>query len=409
MIRVQPARSRIVKIESPDRITLEMPAAGILSVGALLAFLSLVWVGLAAWGGAVALEASHPEFAIIAIITMLPGLLVLVVGAALCRRRWRIERSAFRISFEQRGLLGTSRRSWKADDVSTVYAKRSDFNRNTVIVLGFRNGRSEDVVEEKADEDMQWVAAMLGDPRGQRPTTHAVPLQTPAPARVRADESIVPTSLRCAKDEGGVDLSFLALIHFKRRWWRLLAGTILGTLAILGAAALLHRLGLSSPGPTRIALGLLLVVVLGRMLILNRTAIVRIRDGVVTIVQNQWRGEHQFPAEEVEFIQTFRGSGDTELQFLRRGKPKLRLFRGRPGDELEWAARFLRVALRAKSDEASGVSVDAAAGLCQVCGEKMETRVVYCARCRTPHHEECWTYVGNCSTYACREIRFTRE
>jgi hypothetical protein len=38
----------------------------------------------------------------------------------------------------------------------------------------------------------------------------------------------------------------------------------------------------------------------------------------------------------------------------------------------------------------------------------MESRVVYCGKCRTPHHEECWSYVGQCSTYGCREIRFTR-
>jgi hypothetical protein len=56
----------------------------------------------------------------------------------------------------------------------------------------------------------------------------------------------------------------------------------------------------------------------------------------------------------------------------------------------------------------AAMSVDAAAGECQVCSEKMETRVVYCGKCRTPHHEECWSYVGQCSTYGCREIRFTR-
>jgi len=43
-----------------------------------------------------------------------------------------------------------------------------------------------------------------------------------------------------------------------------------------------------------------------------------------------------------------------------------------------------------------------------VCGEKMESRVIFCAKCRTPHHEECWSYVGQCSTFGCREIRFTR-
>jgi hypothetical protein len=55
------------------------------------------------------------------------------------------------------------------------------------------------------------------------------------------------------------------------------------------------------------------------------------------------------------------------------------------------------------------MKVDAASGECQVCLEKMESRVVYCAKCRTPHHEECWSYMGQCSTYGCREIRFERK
>lgn len=46
-------------------------------------------------------------------------------------------------------------------------------------------------------------------------------------------------------------------------------------------------------------------------------------------------------------------------------------------------------------------------GQCQVCGTEMKSGVVYCARCRTPHHGECWTYMGSCSTYGCRETRST--
>lgn len=34
---------------------------------------------------------------------------------------------------------------------------------------------------------------------------------------------------------------------------------------------------------------------------------------------------------------------------------------------------------------------------------------VLCAKCRPPHHEECWLFNGACSTYACKEIRFTRS
>lgn len=45
--------------------------------------------------------------------------------------------------------------------------------------------------------------------------------------------------------------------------------------------------------------------------------------------------------------------------------------------------------------------------ICQVCGAGIspEDRV-FCRRCRTPHHRECWEFNGQCSTYACGERRY---
>jgi hypothetical protein len=43
---------------------------------------------------------------------------------------------------------------------------------------------------------------------------------------------------------------------------------------------------------------------------------------------------------------------------------------------------------------------------CLVCGEGLMTDLVYCRRCKTPHHRECWEYSGGCSTYGCRETQF---
>jgi hypothetical protein len=43
--------------------------------------------------------------------------------------------------------------------------------------------------------------------------------------------------------------------------------------------------------------------------------------------------------------------------------------------------------------------------LCPVCAAAMVDSVVRCDKCETPHHEECWTYVGRCSTYACKGKR----
>jgi len=43
---------------------------------------------------------------------------------------------------------------------------------------------------------------------------------------------------------------------------------------------------------------------------------------------------------------------------------------------------------------------------CQVCGEQIQDDLVFCRRCKTPHHRECWQYTGMCSVFACGETRF---
>jgi hypothetical protein len=48
-------------------------------------------------------------------------------------------------------------------------------------------------------------------------------------------------------------------------------------------------------------------------------------------------------------------------------------------------------------------------GICQVCGTEMRERIVYCAKCKTAHHEECWRYTGECSTYACQETSYVMD
>ena len=41
--------------------------------------------------------------------------------------------------------------------------------------------------------------------------------------------------------------------------------------------------------------------------------------------------------------------------------------------------------------------------ICKVCGEAIQHDLVYCRRCKTPHHGECWQYIGACSVYGCQE------
>lgn len=44
-------------------------------------------------------------------------------------------------------------------------------------------------------------------------------------------------------------------------------------------------------------------------------------------------------------------------------------------------------------------------GVCEVCGTGMSQDLVRCRRCRTPHHRECWSYVGRCTTFGCLETQ----
>lgn len=44
--------------------------------------------------------------------------------------------------------------------------------------------------------------------------------------------------------------------------------------------------------------------------------------------------------------------------------------------------------------------------VCSVCGDEIEEGLVYCRRCKTPHHRECWQYNGLCSVFGCGETRF---
>jgi len=91
------------------------------------------------------------------------------------------------------------------------------------------------------------------------------------------------------------------------------------------------------------------------------------------------------------------------------------LLKGASREEFQWMAESLsgvkgKLRRSPRPDHDLGrLRVDSGIGECQVCGERMSSRTVYCAKCRTPHHEECWEYTGVCSTFACREIRFTRD
>lgn len=39
---------------------------------------------------------------------------------------------------------------------------------------------------------------------------------------------------------------------------------------------------------------------------------------------------------------------------------------------------------------------------CLVCRDALETDLITCPKCATPHHAQCWDYNRGCSTYGCR-------
>ena len=45
---------------------------------------------------------------------------------------------------------------------------------------------------------------------------------------------------------------------------------------------------------------------------------------------------------------------------------------------------------------------------CTICGDTIVADMVFCRRCKTPHHGECWHYIGGCSIFACREKHYLR-
>ena len=44
--------------------------------------------------------------------------------------------------------------------------------------------------------------------------------------------------------------------------------------------------------------------------------------------------------------------------------------------------------------------------VCRICGEEIREGLVFCRRCKTPHHRDCWQYAGRCSVFACGETEF---
>jgi hypothetical protein len=410
MIKVQPAQSRIVKTETADKITLKMPPIGLLSVWNVVLVLGALWVVVFAEGVKWLWTRNMGDLIIVACVFGLPGLFAILAAISVAWSSWTLQRDADWLTFRRSGILGIRTRRWPIAEVATLFVRESHTSDTWRLSVAFRNGRSEELVQAADEEDLQWLVAMLSDARGERKSASLLEIAA-EPERRKVNPETVPSTLTCRTSEEGVEVVFRPLLRSRGLWWRLPLAALLGILAVVGVSIALYR-GTQGAFPLaipRLTIAAIVGVVGWSLWVLNKSAVIQVADGLVHIVQNPGQKRQQFGKIDVEFVQTYRSAGHTELQFLLRSLPKVRLFDGRPAEELEWAARFLRVAIKGVHvPETATMQVDAAAGVCQVCLEKMDSRVVYCAKCRTPHHEECWSYMGQCSTYGCREIRFQR-
>jgi hypothetical protein len=335
MIKVQPAYSRIVKTETPDKITLRMPPKGLFSAWTCLGIVSLTWVAGFAW-----MLANHvgrkaaPEVVILLGAFILPGLAGILSSLAFCLSSWSLERDAQWLTFREGGLFGRRMRRWPAVDVASLYVMEPPAHQDArvwTLMVGFRNGRSQELVGQRDPEDLRWTAAMLTDPRGEKRSSTPM-LIAAEPERRKINPEIVPPTLTCRAYEGGVDIVFRPLLRARGLWWRLPLAAILGILGVVVASVFLYRAtqGAFPLAIPRLTIAAIVGVAGWRIWVLSKSAVIQVADGLVYILQNPGQKRVQFGKVDVEFIQTFRASGHTELQFLLKGQPKVRLFDGRP-------------------------------------------------------------------------------
>lgn len=135
----------------------------------------------------------------------------------------------------------------------------------------------------------------------------------------------------------------------------------------------------------------------------RRTVVVEVSEGrfKATTIDILGRRVREWPRKDVWGFEVEKGT--LGLRLSNGSRPTL--VAGRDAADLEWIAGILRRAPGKKKD-VEVLATTSPKGTCQVCATAMEERVVWCRRCRTPHHLECWVYTGMCSTFGCREIGY---
>ena len=226
--------------------------------------------------------------------------------------------------------------------------------------------------------------------------------------------ALPPDTIQFSRWSGGVEIALLKpplALKSKTHLW----GAVCSAIAVLFlssvptiAFALFHR----EAGFT--VLFPMLGAAIGAVCITSaikwdrEAAVLEVRDGYLTLVRSSG-DRKQWPVADIVSVQAFWAAGPWALKITPKQGEPYTAFKGRGRIEMDWVAGLLRAALAPPRPAATAAAQIRPGGECQICGSAMEERIVLCAKCRTPHHEECWTFNGSCSTYACKEIRFTRS
>ena len=196
MIKVQPSASRIVKTETPVRLTLDSPKGD--NVGGTMTVLGIGWMLAAVILGFQPFLESLGHVHVVIAVLLVPGFVLVVSGQVLFLRSWTLERTAASVTHTRRGLGGASARKWPAEDVTSFWVEEVKAPREApryVLRIGFRNGRSEDVLSSTSGEEVEWIAAIMKDPRGERRQTPSTARAAAEPVARRVDSSVVPPSI----------------------------------------------------------------------------------------------------------------------------------------------------------------------------------------------------------------------
>jgi hypothetical protein len=224
-----------------------------------------------------------------------------------------------------------------------------------------------------------------------------------------------PATLKFSRQADGVQIALLKPPRIRRSPKQLrdvcLGGGLLVLISLLAPLLAVMRepswLGFTLLFPF-FALSCALGMIATELNWLRETAVLEITKGYLTFVRSGVDMPRQWPTSDIATVRAASLGTDWELQIQPKSGAVYRTLRGRSRVELQWTAGLLRAALAPPRAPAAEPVVYVSGGECQVCSSPMDVGIVLCARCRTPHHEECWTYNGVCSTYGCREIRFVR-